>query len=355
MAGFDIYSTHHLLAAVKELTPATTFLKDRYFPTNEATDIFATDDVLVEYKNGSKKVAPFVSPRKGGITITREGSTMERYTPPFIAPRRELRIDDLKKRGFGEALMSGITPEQRESVLLTADMDELSELITRREEAMAAEILTSNKCIMKHYGDNLTDFVEKEISFYGGDENKAVYTPGTKWNVDGAKILLDLYAMAGMLAERGLAATDLIVGADVAMVMVNDPAIQKLFDIKNYNLGSIAPEELPQGVSILGVLNAFGKVITVFVYSEKYEDENGNLVPFIPAGKVVLTAPGAGRTLYGAITQMEQSDNQFHTHAGTRVPKYIADAKDNSRSITISAAPLLIPNNLNPWIAATVL
>ena len=35
---------------------------------------------------------------------------MERYTPPFVAPRRVLTLDELRKRGFGEALYSQLTP-----------------------------------------------------------------------------------------------------------------------------------------------------------------------------------------------------------------------------------------------------
>lgn len=58
---FNFYDTHTLLMAVQQLTPAATFLRDRYFPTNDATDIFATDDVLVEFRDGSKKLAPFVA------------------------------------------------------------------------------------------------------------------------------------------------------------------------------------------------------------------------------------------------------------------------------------------------------
>ena len=44
--AFNYYDTHHLLASVQQLPPLHTFLLDRYFPTNAATDIFATDDVL---------------------------------------------------------------------------------------------------------------------------------------------------------------------------------------------------------------------------------------------------------------------------------------------------------------------
>lgn len=110
---FNFYDTHTLLMAVQQLVPAATFLRDRYFPTNDASDIFSTEDVLVEYRDGVRKLAPFVAPRKGGVTILRKGYTMERYTPPFVAPRRTLTLDELRKRGFGEALYSQLTPEQR--------------------------------------------------------------------------------------------------------------------------------------------------------------------------------------------------------------------------------------------------
>lgn len=140
---FNFYDTHTLLMAVQQLTPAATFLRDRYFPTNDASDIFATDDVLVEFRDGSKKLAPFVAPRKGGVTVLRAGYNMERYTPPFVAPRRVLTLDELRKRGFGEALYSQLTPEQRQQTLILRDADELGELITNREEAMAAETILS--------------------------------------------------------------------------------------------------------------------------------------------------------------------------------------------------------------------
>ena len=50
--AFNIYDTHTLLMAVESLSPVSSFLRDRYFPTNEATDVFSTTDVLVEYKDG---------------------------------------------------------------------------------------------------------------------------------------------------------------------------------------------------------------------------------------------------------------------------------------------------------------
>jgi len=156
--AFDITNTHHLLAAYEQATPVSSFLRDRYFPCNPATDVFATDDVIMEYKNGTQKMAPFVAPRVGGKTVLRDGYKMERYEPPFIAPKRPLTLDDLAKKGFGEAIYANLTPEQRQGAIVTKDMTEMDEMITRREEAMAAEVMTTGALVMKHYGDNANDF-----------------------------------------------------------------------------------------------------------------------------------------------------------------------------------------------------
>ena len=353
--AFNVFETHHLLMAVEQLVPASTFLRNRYFPTNAATDIFATDDVLVEYKDGSKKLAPFVAPRKGGVTILRNGYTMEKYTPPFVAPKRPLTIDDLKKKNFGEALYSKLTPAQRQSVLLMKDAEELGDFITRREEAMAAEVMLTGGCIMKHIADDADASDEMEIRFYAGDANPSVYAPAVKWGEAGANIVGDLDLMIQMLTRKGLRASELVCSPDVADAIVNNAKIQEMLNIRNYNVGVVAPEELQPGAAIVAKLNVRGRIISVISYDETYTDDDGNDQLYIPSGKCVLTAPAAGRTLYGAVSQVEQSDGEVHTYPGMRVPKYISDANTNVRSLTISSRPLLMPNAKDCFIAATVL
>ena len=131
----------------------------------------------MEYKKGHKKAAPFVAPRKGGITILRDGYTMKRFTPSYIAPKRPLTIDDLKKRGFGEALYTKLTPQQRQGVIMLGDLDELRAMNMRRKEAMASEVIFTNGCVMDEYVDDLHNFEEKEVRYYDGEKNPAVYTP----------------------------------------------------------------------------------------------------------------------------------------------------------------------------------
>ena len=351
---FNFYETHTLLMAVERLTPANSFLRDRYFPTNVASDVFATDDVLVEYKDGSKKLAPFVAPRKGGVTILRSGYTMERYTPPFVAPKRALSYDDLSKRGFGEALYSKLTPAQRQQTLILKDADELGEFITRREELMAAETMLTNGCIMKHIADDANVDDEMEIRFYSGEENPAHFTPAISWNDPTAPIIADLGVMIRLLTSKGLRATELVCSPDVADAIVNNNDVKEMLNNRRYEIGEVKPETLAPGAAIVAKLNIGGRIISVISYDETYTDDNGNDKQYIPSGKCILTAPACGRTLYGAVTQVEQADGEFHTYAGKRVPKYLSSAEGNTRSLTISSRPLLIPNHKNPFIAGDV-
>lgn len=356
--AFNIYNTHTLLASVQQLPPLHTFLLDRYFPTNPAADIFSTDDVIVEYKKGHKKASPFVAPRKGGMTILRDGYTMKAFTPSYIAPKRPLTIDELKKRRFGEALYSNLTPEQRQGVIMLADLDEMREMNLRRKEAMAAEVIFTNGCIMHEYVDDLHHFDEKEVRFYDGEQNPAQYTPAAKWDTteaSGKQMINDVDAMIQMLVSRGLPATEVLMAPDVADIFLANEWIIKLLDNRNYQIGGIDPATLPSGAVKLARLNIKGRMIDFLSYQDTYTDVDGSVKPFIPAGKIAVAAPAAGRTVYGAITQVEQADGEFHTYTGVDVPKYVSDAIHNVRELTLTTAPLCMPNNENPFITADVL
>lgn len=356
--AFNFYDTHTLLASVQQLPPLHTFLLDRYFPTNAASDIFATDDVLVEYKKGSKKAAPFVAPRKGGITILRDGYTMKRFTPSYIAPKRPLTIDDLRKRGFGEALYTQLTPEQRQGVIMLGDLDELRAMNMRRKEAMAAEVIFTNGCVMDEYVDDFHNFKEREVRYYDGDTSPAIYTPSANWDTteaSGKQMINDVAAMGSMLTSRGLPFTEVLVAPDVADIILANEWILKLLDNRNYQIGGVDPATLPTGATKIARLNIKGRMIDFLTYEDTYTEVDGSVKPFIPAGKIAACAPAAGRTVYGAITQVEQSDGEFHTYTGVDVPKYLSDATHNVRELILSSAPLCMPNNENPFIVADVL
>lgn len=351
--AIDIYSTGRLIMALEGINPASSFLRDRYFPTG-AGDVFNTEKVLVEYRDGDRRLAPFVTPWANGFPATRTAVEMHEYTPPTVAPKRPMTIDDITKRGFGEALFGDMSPQQRAQVLAMQDLSDLDAMITRREEAMAAETMLNNGCKMVELADQAEAGVAAEVRFYDEATNPAaIASVTTKWDEEGADILGDMGQMVLKLTQAGLPAQDFVCAPDVADAIVNNEGVQKLLDNRRYELGEVAPELEAPGASVMCVLNIRGHAINVISYDEVYAGADGALTNYIPSGCGVMTAPGAGRTLYGAVSQIEQADGAFHTYARNRVPKYVANADGDVRTLTLTARPLLVPNNRNPWVSAS--
>lgn len=352
-----IYRTMTMIGAIQQMTPHSTFLRDRYFPCTPASDMFPTDEVLIEYRDGNRKIAPVVSPRKGGITVKRDGYTTKRFAPPLVAPKRSLTIDDLNKKGFGENLFSQITPEQREAQVLRQDLDELNIMIDGREEQMAAQAMCTNSIVLRQYIDEYggNNYEEFELAFYDGSNDETLYTTSGDWSDPDHSIYSDLRLMVKMLTKKGLPVEDLLFSANVGDYILNNNELKAMAENRRMNLVDITPIQLAPGASRIGTINVDGHNINLISYDEQYEDEKtGELEYFIPEDVVILTASNAGRRLYGAVTQIEQHDGVHHTYMADRVPKYTADADAEVRNLKVSAKPLPIPKNKGAWVHAKV-
>lgn len=354
--SINLYDTHTMLALNEAIKPKATFLRDRYFPT-APEDIFMSEDVVVDFKDeGQEVLAPVVVPSKGGIPVAREGYETHTFTPPLVAPERPLTAGQLLKRQAGEAVFSNITPQEREAKILAQDIADLNALIDNREEFMAAQTLVNNGYTLKQYADKYgtNEFVEKEMKFYTGASNPSTYSPQTKWDNSG-DIIADIAAMATALKRRGLAATDLIVSGKVADVILSDATVLKLLDNRRFILATeVNPQANDNGSTLIAVLNCKGHQINIFSYTRQYKDEaTGKMVDYIPEKFAVMTAPGMGHTVYGAITQIE--NGQFVTYAQSRVPHYVASEHDNTRTLIQQSRPIVLPKIKNSAISAQVL
>lgn len=338
-----------LLAAYKQQKAPNTFLQNRYFPDGT---VFTTAQVLVEYKDGNQKLAPFVSPEVGGKAVRRDGYKATAYEPAFIAPKRALTIDNLNKKGFGEALYGELTPEERAVKITADDLTEMDEMIVRRQEEMCAQVLQENALTMKHYGDDNTVVDTKIIEYFEG-ENQAVYTPSANWDSADADILGDIAVIALELAKRGLPAVDVILGTEAADAFLNNEKVQKLLDNRNFNIGVVDPTEgFPEAV-FLGQINCKGYKLNFIQYAATYEAEDGSIKPYIDPKVAIVTAPACGVTNYGAITQINFGEADFTTHAEKRVPLY--EVNGQVREVALRTAPLVQPKHKNAFIKATVL
>lgn len=352
MAALNFFDIYVLIAIAEEIVPQQTFFRDRYFPTGDG-DIFDADKVLTEYRKGDRKMAAFVSPRAGDIPMDRLGYEIHEYQPAYIAPSRSLTADDLKKRGFGEALYPGMQPAQRAAKLLQQDMQDMDRRIDRREEWMCAQVMTTNACEMQEYIDDQTKGEKKYVKFFD-NASEHLFTPAVKWNGTGGDFFDDVRAMAKLLTRRGLRAVDLVLGLDAADAILELEKVQRLLD-KNSGIiiGQIEQELSPyHGVVYMGTLNFGGHKLNLISVDETYVDENNEEQSYFPPTGAMVTAPGCGHLMYGRITQMDFGSTELTDHVGRRIPKFVPDQEHDIRKLRLGSRPLAAPNNYCPYIFA---
>lgn len=352
----NFFDTYILQAIVEEIVSTPTFFRDRYFPTEDG-DIFAADKVLAEYRKGDRKMASFVSRRAGDIPVGREGYEVSEYQPAYIAPSRVLTLDDLQKRGFGEALYANSTPAERAARLLLQDNTDLDLRIRRREEWMCAKVMTDNECTMQEYIDDKTEGEKLYVKFHRGASDHK-FTIAKKWDAAGITFIdvrSDVRAMCKELTHRGLPAVDLVMGVDAADALMAIKELRELLDKNSgISVGSII-EELSQheGVSFMGRLNFGGYTLNLISVDETYVDDSGNDASYFPADAVMVTAPKCGHLMYGQITQIDFGSTVPATHTGIRIPKLVVDQDKDIRKLRLATRPLAAPKTYCPYIVAS--
>jgi len=346
--NLDIYRTQTLLAAIERMFPVRTFFRNTFFP---GTQTFVTEEVLIDYRKGKRKMAPFVAPRVGGITMDRQGYRTDKYAAPKIAPQRAITVDDLVIRGMGENVFSQRTPADRQAELLARDLAELDEMITRREEWMIRELLFNGKIVMKGYIDRTnTNYVEQELDY--GFTNKEVLTGSDLWSESTSNPYADLKRWRlEVIQKSGRAPTLAILGQKASDAFIDHPDIQKKLDVRNLYLGQVNPTIQDEALTYIGRLPELG--LDLYTYNDWYLDDDGQEYPFVPEDHVLLARPNLGEMLYGAVTQME--NGQFVTFEGTRVPKSWADDENEQRMLRISSRPVPKPEDVDDWFVAKVL
>lgn len=308
------------------------------------------DDMLPK---GDRKMAPFVSERIGALPVERTGYKIKEFAPAHIGVSRSLTVDDLKKRGFGEALYSNTKPAERPLRMQLEDMVTLNKRISRREEWMAAQTMINNFCKMQEMLDAETKGEVRYVEFYDENNSDHTYTVANPWNSKDANITGDVYTMCEMLASRGLNATDLVVGSDVVDAFYNDEKLARMLDKNSgISIGTINERIVYPGVSQIGPLNFRGHWLMIYVVSSTYEDEKGVTTSYFPKTAAMVTYEKCGHTMYGQITQMPYGSIDFKSIAAKRVPKLIVDNANDTRSLCLKSRPLTAPITYCPYIYA---
>lgn len=344
----SIYEPRTMGRVVQKLPPVRTFFRSTFF-RNEET--FVTKNVDVDFKKGSRKVAPFVSRLIGGKIVPNTGYETKTYTPPLVAPEKVTTIDDLLERRPGENMFSGRTPAERAVLKMSEDFVELREQITRREELMCAQAIFTGQIPV------IGDGVNEVIDFHFTNKEK-ITTAAKKWTADTSDPIADLKRWHETVQKTGFTNCDIcVMGSDVANAFVNNAKVKDLLDVKNYALAVIQPKQLPNGTTYIGTIHELG--LDIYKYNEWYLDDWTNPdapedKPIVPADSLALLSTSANYSMYyGAITLIDEATGVFRTVEGKYVPDTWAKRKPARRFLSLSSAPLCVPHDVDSWFVAT--
>ena len=358
----SIFDTRTMLPAVLQMKRPRTFGLDTFFP---ATRQFPSKYVDIDIYSRNRKMAPFVSPVLEGKVMDRLGKTTNSYAPPYIKPKRPTVAGDLLVAQPGEAIYSpGITVGQRALQLLMQDLMDLDDAVTRREEWMAWQALTTGKITVVGDGVNdLIDFGLKSSHLITLDDT----TGKELWTNPDSNLTGYITAWCRLVSQDSGVTPNIMVldNAVAAPAFLNHPQIKATggpLSAYKLSLGTIQPTLLAEGVTFIGTLTLPGVNIDIYSYDEWYTDDvigsdtYGQELPMVPSGGCIIGSTRAQNSkLYGAIQDLDaMAANGGNALPVTRFPKSWTENDPSVRMLMLQSASLVALNQPDASLYAKV-
>lgn len=345
----NLFDTRTMLEIMEQRKPVRTFFLNTFF---RRTRVFNTEAVDIDIIKGRRRLAPFVNPRRPGKIVEKTGFSTRSYKPAYVKPKMVTTAEDLLKRQPGQVIYSANSgPAQQASAELGRNFAELDEMITRREEWMAAQALTTGKVPV--VGEGVND----ELDFMFDPSHLPVLSGTDLWtDHENATPLDDLKKWKRQVSKAsGLSPTVCIMGLSALdsflkceQVLGTASGGKSVFDMRAIDMGRIDPQLLPDGVIYYGYLKELG--LDIYTYEEWYIDDIDEVeYPMMPENKVLLGSPSARSTkMYGAIKDLAA------LAPTARFPKSWTKEDPSARFIMVQSAPLMAPLQPDAFLCAEV-
>jgi hypothetical protein len=341
----DLFSTNILTRVVNNLFIPSGFLSSRYFGV-EITE--QSEEIHFDKAGRSRKLAPFVSPVVEGQIVEEQGYTTDTVKPAYIKPKTA--FDPLRplKRVIGEAIAGSLSPEQRMQALIAQELENHRQMIQRRLEWMASEILKAGAVTIS--GEK---YPTVNVSFARDAALTVTLAGGALWSAAGTSFPLDdLQDWADLIVDKsGAAAIDVVMDIGAWKAFRKHATVQGRLDVRNARGGEIDLGALTEiGGSFKGTIDGFN----IFVYQDRYQDDAGATQKFLANGTVIMTTPGEagldGARYFGAVL-----DSKAGYQALPFFSKSWEEEDPARRFIMTQSAPLLVPHRVNASLKASVL
>lgn len=344
----DIYSLGYLNGVVDSLKRTPAFLLNTFF----SQIVLAEEDTVffdVETDGTKRRLAPIVHPLVPGKLVESRGYETKSLKPAYI---KDLRVHDATrpfKRAVGDTIGTGslMTNAQRAELAIRRDMVDQVEMLTRRMEVWASQILRTGTLTMNML---MPDGAEKTIVLNFGRSADLTITlgAGAYWGTAGVDPIADLESWSmDVLQKSGSSIRNIVMDPEAWTVFRNGALLNKKLDLLRVKSGEIDLGTIPDHVQYKGNDGTFD----YWVYADWYiADGASTETPMLPKGTVLGVGDIMGIRHFGAIKDSK---------AGFQAREYFVkswEVEDPSvRNLLMQSAPVLAPYRPNASFAATVL
>lgn len=337
----DIFNIAVLNRVVAALPAPAPFLLNSFFRELQTEE---SEEIHFDVDSGRRRLAPFVSPVVAGKVVQSKGYVTKSFKPAYIKDKRVFDGNRPFKRAIGETIGGALSPAQRLQLALARDLEDQLEMLTRRQEVMAAEVLRTGKITV------VGDLYPEVVVDFGrhADLTPAALTGTARWGQSAGKPLENIQDWSLLVTKHsGAAATTVVMDAKSYALFAADPDVKALLD-RFRGKDALNPTVLGEGGRFMGNIGDFD----IWVYAGWYEHPTtGTLTPYLPDGTVIITSPDLeGVRAYGAI-----KDEAAGFQALPFFSKSWVEQDPAVRYLLLQSAPLIVPYRVNASLCATVL
>lgn len=354
-------TTTRMIRAYNQMAQPMLFLSGLFQSPPE--NFHTSEEVEIDIVRSDEDISIVIQDLSTGYRMNSEDLyTNKGFKPPIHKEAIPINSFDLIKRMPGQNPFEA--PDFRANVItrMFNGMTKIERKIRRSIEVQASQVLQTGVVTLTDMNGNALytlDYKPKASHFP---------TAGTSWaTATGQQKLDDINTLAEQIRDDGLADPDqLIMGIDAFENFISDDEVQKRFDTRRIDLGTIAPMEMRgNGGTFRGIVEIGNYRYDVWTYGGRYKDpQTGNKVQFIDPGKVVVRA-SSGRldATFGAIPNIGSLMGGGAANLLPELPSRVSNADGGMDLFTnawlsqdgeqlfggVGARPLMIPTAIDTF------
>jgi Phage major capsid protein E len=347
------YTTIELINVVPNLKLAQTFLLDTFFRRQVMSD---TEFVAIDIDVGIRRMAPFVSPLVEGKLVEQRRIQTNTYKPPYIKDKRAPDLRKPVRRMIGETIGGGFTSMERWQANLFFEMSDQIDVLTRRMEWMASQVLQNGTLTIAGEG------FPTVLMDFGRDPTLSIALTGTaQWTpanvlAGNASPTSNIEAwQRNILKKSGAMVTDIVFTTSAWLGFIADPVLK---GSAIYPMLGLTENRIDVGAQIQRGAQRKGRwgSYDLWVYNDWYVSDGldgmteNTEYPILPDGSIIMSGPMMdGIRAFGVIY------DPYFNYAGLPfAPKTWIAEDPPQQFLLMQSSPLIIPSRPNASASGTV-